>query len=193
MKKQITKKFFVFIITLLMSSGINQFANAQSCNNAHPCPSGYTCVNHVCVRPLWHCAPCGTPGYSYPHSTNFPQSQVSYYLSLGWKTSSSQLNCNLCHFRFSEEETINETSLTGIRPNPISQSATITFTLSQSQKVSLKVFDMNGRLVTTLADYNFEKGDHEITWNASDVNAGIYFLQFQSAENLQAEKLIVTK
>ncbi|HLG34364.1 MAG TPA: exo-alpha-sialidase [Bacteroidia bacterium] len=78
-------------------------------------------------------------------------------------------------------------------PNPFSGSTVISLSLTQSQKVSLNIFDVNGRLVTTLADASFEEGDHEITWNAAEVNAGVYFLQFQSAENLKTEKLILTK
>jgi hypothetical protein len=80
-----------------------------------------------------------------------------------------------------------------IIPNPISNSTTISFSLSQSQKVSLKIFDLNGRLVSTLADRIFEEEKNEIVWYAADINAGIYFLQFQTSENLQTEKLIVTK
>jgi hypothetical protein len=52
---------------------------------------------------------------------------------------------------------------------------------------------MNGRLVKILTDATLEAGDHEITWNASDVNAGIYFVQLQSEENQERLKLIVTK
>jgi hypothetical protein len=52
---------------------------------------------------------------------------------------------------------------------------------------------MNERLVSTLADKMFEEGENQIAWQADEVNAGIYFLQFQSAENVQTEKLIVAK
>jgi hypothetical protein len=52
---------------------------------------------------------------------------------------------------------------------------------------------MNGRLVSTLADKVFEEGENEFVWNAEEENVGVYFLQFQSEENLQTEKLIVTK
>lgn len=96
--------------------------------------------------------------------------------------------------RMSSENILNQTSsATSIFPNPISNSSTISFSLSQSQKVSLKIFDVNGRLIKTLADKYFEQGENKIEWNAEEVNAGIYFLQFKSAENLQTEKLIVTK
>jgi hypothetical protein len=80
-----------------------------------------------------------------------------------------------------------------IHPNPISNLTTISFSLSQSGKVLLKIFNLNGRLVSTIADKIFEAGENLLTWKADEVNAGIYFLQFQSAENVKTEKLIVTK
>ena len=80
-----------------------------------------------------------------------------------------------------------------ISPNPFSNSTTISFSLSQSQKVSLKIFDMNGRLVSTLKDKFFEAGENELVWSSAEVNAGIYFFQLQSAETLKTEKLVVTK
>jgi len=80
-----------------------------------------------------------------------------------------------------------------IFPNPASNSTTISFSLEQSQKISLKVFDMDGRLVSTLADTMFEEGKNEILWKTDNVNTGVYFLEFQSAEKLLREKLFVTK
>ena len=78
-------------------------------------------------------------------------------------------------------------------PNPFPNSTTISFTLSQSQNVSLQLFDVNGKLVSTLADNIFEEGEHQLDFNAEKINAGIYFLQVESAEFTKAEKLIVTK
>ncbi|HYV93797.1 MAG TPA: T9SS type A sorting domain-containing protein [Chitinophagales bacterium] len=108
-----------------------------------------------------------------------------------------QIHLNHCNcvygFRYAEASNLNEWTLdiATIYPNPISNSTTISFSLSHSQNVSLKIFDVNGRLVSTLTDATFEEGDNEIIWNASD--AGVYFLQMQTAENLETEKLIVTK
>jgi len=73
------------------------------------------------------------------------------------------------------------------------QSTTFSFLLQQSQKVAVRLFDMNGKLVSTLADKMFEAGENKILWKADNVSPGIYYLQFQSAENLLREKLIVTK
>jgi len=62
-----------------------------------------------------------------------------------------------------------------------------------NHNVSMKIFDVNGRLVSTLMNKVFEAGENEIKWNIADMNAGVYFLQMQTEENFQTEKLIVTK
>ena len=85
------------------------------------------------------------------------------------------------------------TSLTDIFPNPVSTSTTVSFYVGQTEKVSLKIFDVSGRLVTTLVDASFEEGDHEIIWNAAEVNSGIYFLRMETATYSENRKLIVAK
>jgi hypothetical protein len=48
-------------------------------------------------------------------------------------------------------------------------------------------------LVTTLANATFEEGNHEITWNAAGLNAGIYFLRMETAGYSENRKVIVAK
>jgi hypothetical protein len=80
-----------------------------------------------------------------------------------------------------------------IFPNPFSHSTSIKFNLLKSEKVSIKIFDLNGRLIKTLADNTFEEGEHQVELNADEVNPGIYFLQIQTGQFSKTEKLIVTK
>jgi len=47
--------------------------------------------------------------------------------------------------------------------------------------------------VKILAERIFETGENRIEWNVNEAEAGIYFLQLQSEDNLWTEKLIVTK
>ena len=61
-------------------------------------------------------------------------------------------------------------------PNPFNEITHISFSLDRSQKVSLKVFDISGREVATLANYKFmETGRHTIKWKASHLESGLYF------------------
>jgi len=172
MKTITTKKLFTFI--LLMSGMFSfTFVNAQSCNGnkirVHKCgfldPYGEAKCRSRCVSP-----------------DNIPNGY-----NIG--------GCvpNPCGARLANEQADGELFMLAVSPNPVSGSSVIYFFLEQSEKVSLNIFDVSGRLVTTLADASFEEGDHEITWNAADVNAGIYFLRFVTAGYSENQKLIVAK
>ena len=87
----------------------------------------------------------------------------------------------------------NEISSAGVYPNPISNSASIYLTLPETEKISLKVFDLSGKLITTVADGSFNAGEHRMDWNASNVNAGIYILRLETENYFENRKLIVTK
>lgn len=95
--------------------------------------------------------------------------------------------------RLANEPAGGELFTLAVSPNPVSGSSVIYFFMEQSEKVSLSIFDVNGRLVTALADKIFEEGENEISWNAAGVNAGIYFLRFETASYSENRKLIVTK
>ncbi len=116
---------------------------------------------------------------------------VQTYLNNGWHYGDCWGNC--CWVKLNGNSSSPETSLTEIYSNPSSDSTTISFSLSQTRKVSLKIFDMNDRLVSTLADKIFEEGKNELVLSTRNVNKGIYFLQFQSEENQERVKLVVTK
>jgi photosystem II stability/assembly factor-like uncharacterized protein len=81
-----------------------------------------------------------------------------------------------------------------IYPNPVSNAATISFTLLQPQNVSLQVFDGSGRLIKNIANSSMEAGTHQLTWNASDENGsavakGIYYLKFNSGSYTETKKI----
>ena len=95
--------------------------------------------------------------------------------------------------RLANEQVDGELSKLVISPNPVSGSSVIYFFLEQSENVSLRIFDLNGKLVTTLVCASVEEGDHEFTWNAADVNSGVYFLRLETASYSENRKLIITK
>ena len=90
-----------------------------------------------------------------------------------------------------------------LRNNPlVTGSATVTFGLSQADRVEVKVFDVSGRLVRTLADRQFapKTGGHTLLWDGTDNNGrqvarGVYFTQvkFQNLRFTDAKKLTVLK
>ncbi len=92
------------------------------------------------------------------------------------------------------EEVNNFLSAITITPNPITQSAIISFSLFQKRKITINVYDIAGRLIKTLLHSEFEMGLHSLTWDGSDykgksVENGIYLLCI-STENRTETKMI---
>jgi hypothetical protein len=173
MKTKLTKKLLTFILLLGgMFSFILAHAQLTQCSSnkqlMYKCLSTISCATK-CV-PLIH---------------------VQSYLNKGWGIGPCPEYCIL--FRFSQVTSPEITSDLMIYPNPVSSSATISFSLSQSQNVSIRVFDISGRLVATISNEFYEAGSQEIVWNTNAVTAGMYFLQFQSNEYQEKLKLVVTK
>ena len=88
-----------------------------------------------------------------------------------------------------------------LRNNPlVSGQATVDFGLSKADRVEVKVFDVSGRLVRTLADRQFAAGKHTLTWDGVDndghqVARGVYFTQvkYLGIRFTDAKKLTVLK
>jgi hypothetical protein len=85
--------------------------------------------------------------------------------------------------------------------NPLkSGRAKIHFGLTRADRVEVKIFDVSGRLVRTLADRQFAAGTHDLVWDGVDntgnqVSRGVYFTQvkYQNSQFNLARKLVVLK
>jgi predicted secreted protein len=78
-------------------------------------------------------------------------------------------------------------------PNPFNPRATICFDLPRAMMARLSVFDMTGRLVTTLADAPLPAGTHRLAFDGSVYPSGVYFAHLQAGDYDRTEKLILLK
>ena len=62
-------------------------------------------------------------------------------------------------------------------PNPFNPSTSVSFYLSSKSFVSLKVFDLSGREVSTLCSEELPMGNHMRCWNAANLASGIYCIR----------------
>jgi len=62
-------------------------------------------------------------------------------------------------------------------PNPFNPSTIISYSLPNTNFVTLKVYDITGREVQTLVNGSQELGTHSVNFNASMFSSGIYFYQ----------------
>ncbi len=66
-------------------------------------------------------------------------------------------------------------------PNPFNPATTISFNLPVESKVTLKIFDLLGQEIKTLIDNSLTAGNHQVKFNADELNSGIYFYQIYAA------------
>ena len=79
-------------------------------------------------------------------------------------------------------------------PNPFNPSTKIQFSMPRAGKVALKVYNVLGQLVATLANEQRSAGTHEVQWNASHVATGVYIYQM-TVDNkvVGAKKMMLLK
>jgi hypothetical protein len=83
-------------------------------------------------------------------------------------------------------------------PNPFNPTTQIRFSLPRESDVKLVVFDIVGRVVTTLVDQKMSAGVHQVTWNGRDqdgqsVASGVYFYHIQAAGFSATKKMALIK
>jgi hypothetical protein len=67
-------------------------------------------------------------------------------------------------------------------PNPFNPTTSIQYQVSGTSNVTLKVYDVLGKEVTTLVNENKTPGKYEIKFDGSNLSSGIYFYTLHAAE-----------
>ncbi len=91
------------------------------------------------------------------------------------------------------ETSSRKTGLMHIFPNPVRNTAIISYTLSQNETVTMKVYNVSGEEVTTLVNDEKGAGDHIVQWNAYNQQAGIYVVRMSAGAYMGTQKIVVIK
>jgi uncharacterized protein (DUF362 family) len=89
--------------------------------------------------------------------------------------------------------TISSCELKNNYPNPFNPTTMITYQLSKTSYVRLTVYDITGRVVTTLVDGEKAAGSYSIPWNASNISSGVYFYKLTAGNFSQVKKMVLIK
>lgn len=84
-------------------------------------------------------------------------------------------------------------NLYGNYPNPFNPSTNIEFSISETQNVTIHIYDTLGRQVKQLLSDELNAGIHNIRWDASDYSSGIYFYRIVINDNLYTGKMLLQK
>ena len=89
------------------------------------------------------------------------------------------------------EEVENELSDVIAYPNPATSYIDIEFSTLASELVSIKVYDISGKLVLNKELGNIPSGEQQIRLNLNSLNAGLYFYDLQQGNAIRTDKFIV--
>jgi photosystem II stability/assembly factor-like uncharacterized protein len=78
-------------------------------------------------------------------------------------------------------------------PNPFNPTTTIEFSLPVKDAVTINVFDITGRLVTTLMNREMPAGTHKLVFDASKLSSGVYFYTIKTNAFTDTKKMILIK
>jgi flagellar hook assembly protein FlgD len=91
------------------------------------------------------------------------------------------------------EDEISVNNSVQIYPNPFTETAYVSFSTSQTETVSVNVYNSIGKLVYTLNDKDYSAGTHTIAIDGNELNNGMYFVNLKIGENTYKQKLVLTK
>ena len=84
-------------------------------------------------------------------------------------------------------------SLSQNYPNPFNPTTTISFALPSRSFVSLKVFDVLGRELSTVVSGELQAGTYNRQWSAENMSSGVYFYRIQSGSFAAVKKMLLLK
>ena len=78
-------------------------------------------------------------------------------------------------------------------PNPFNPQTTIPYLLHRSEQVRLRVYDVRGRLVSTLVDQTQPAGQHVVTFEANRLPSGVYFYRLETSAGVQSREMTLVR
>jgi len=78
-------------------------------------------------------------------------------------------------------------------PNPFNPVTTIAYQIAKVGNVRLEVYNVKGQKVSELINEQQTAGNHSFTWNAGNMNSGIYFIRLTSGKYTKTNKVVLLK
>jgi hypothetical protein len=90
------------------------------------------------------------------------------------------------------------TALTSVHPNPFNPQTTVHFSLANSARVRISIYDVTGALVRQLVDETMPSGQHQARWDGksdrgTSVTSGVYFVRMLAGLYSEVRKIVMLK
>ena len=84
-------------------------------------------------------------------------------------------------------------SLNTVYPNPFNPSVTLSISMARASLVTINIFDINGRRITTICNELLDIGDHHFIWDATAQPSGIYIVRSTAGQTALSQKITLIK
>jgi serine protease len=78
-------------------------------------------------------------------------------------------------------------------PNPFNPVTTIKYDIPKAAKVSLRVYDVLGKVVSSLVESEQQPGKYSVSLDASGLSSGTYFYKLTAGDFIEIKKLMILK
>ena len=78
-------------------------------------------------------------------------------------------------------------------PNPFNPTTIIEYSVVSNEYVSLKVYDMLGKEITTLVNEQKSAGKYKVNFDASSLASGVYIYKLTAGNFSDSKKMVLTK
>jgi hypothetical protein len=89
--------------------------------------------------------------------------------------------------------TVSSFSLFQNYPNPFNPSTTIKWQIPEAELVTIKIFNVLGREISTLVNEELPAGVHEFVFDAGNLSSGVYFYQLKAGKFIETKKMLLLK
>lgn len=103
----------------------------------------------------------------------------------GKKTVTTNCRLNSAEERYNDKVTI--------FPNPVSSRFTVSISLHKAQHIVINIFSPDGMLISTISNQVLNKGNHEIAYDVSHLENGLYYCEATAGEERFRKKIVVVK
>jgi photosystem II stability/assembly factor-like uncharacterized protein len=110
----------------------------------------------------------------------------------GWAIDSLEIQKQAVSI-FENEMPMHSVYLSQNYPNPFGSITHITYNLPKANKVSLTIYDIEGKLVRSLVNNYQISGEYTVVWECGAIKEGTYFYQLRAGEFVQTKKLLIIK
>lgn len=161
-------------------------------NTGYACTSVGTILKTTNGGINWGTQNTPLPSTENIYEISFPSENTGYAASWSGKILKTT-NGGLTFISKTGTVNVSEYSLGQNYPNPFNPSTKIKFSIKENAFTSLNVYDVTGKNILTLVNQIMEPGYYDLTLNANELSAGIYFYALESNGYKQTKKMVIIK